>query len=78
MSMGATPLCWLNCSARWVTRRRSSARISSETATSSCRPCRGSMSSLATSEKELSYFDTDRLNIRSIFSLVASQHDWLA
>jgi hypothetical protein len=25
-----------------------------------------------------SYLETDRLNIRSIFSLVASQHDWLA
>jgi hypothetical protein len=24
------------------------------------------------------YLETDRLNIRSIFSLVASQHDWLA
>ena len=24
------------------------------------------------------YFETERLNIRSIFSLVASQHDWLA
>jgi hypothetical protein len=24
------------------------------------------------------YFETDRLNMRSIFSLVASQHDWLA
>ena len=24
------------------------------------------------------YFDTDRLNMRSIFSFVASQHDWLA
>ncbi len=24
------------------------------------------------------YFDIDFLNMRSIFSLVASQHDWLA
>lgn len=28
--------------------------------------------------RDLTYLETDRLNIRSIFSLVASQHDWLA
>src|ERR1700751_5777329 len=38
-------------------------------------PLRGVLSS---SETRVCYFDTDRLNMRSIFSFVASQHDWLA